>query len=87
MIDPQTDGPFLVDRVGTQGEERHVPHAFGWPVRHGDGTHWESLDRVQQLIATGLRLPLALQATEPLADLSEEAAAQVELIADLEEFS
>lgn len=86
VVDAQSDGPFLVDRVGTEADEKNVKMAFGWPVRHGDGTHWESLDRVQQLISTGLRLSSALQSTAPEAGLREESIAQVELIAGLEEF-
>jgi hypothetical protein len=50
----ESDRPFIVNRVG-EGDEKDVPHAFGWPTRSGSDTHWERGPRVQQLLATGLR--------------------------------
>lgn len=52
---PDHAKPFLVARMAGEDDDRDVPHAFGWPVRHGAGTHWETVDRTQLLIADGLR--------------------------------
>jgi hypothetical protein len=49
--------PCVVDRVAVDDRDRRA-HAFGWPVRHGADTHWETPSRVQQLIAVGLRPPV-----------------------------
>jgi len=48
------DKPFFVDRLlGDQGQR--MSHAIAWPERSGDGTHWHPKERVQQLVAAGLR--------------------------------
>lgn len=86
VIDPQSDGPFLVDRAAIGGETA-IAHAFGWPVRHGDATYWESMDRIQQLVSIGLKLPMAVPSLEVDSRLTDEAAAQLELIDALEEFN
>ncbi len=81
-VEAQPDGPFLVDRVGLG--DTVVPHGFGWPVMHGDGTHWETLDRVQQLISTALRLHAAENAmVAPGGDRDAEAGADLDLLARL----
>lgn len=78
-VEAQADGPFLVDRLGAGVSI--VPHGFGWPVRHGDGTHWETLDRVQQLISTALRLHAANHpSVPPGGDRDANAVADVELL-------
>lgn len=50
----ESDRPVLVDRF-VSGDDEKVPHAVGWPTRHGDVTHWESAARLQQLANTGRR--------------------------------
>jgi len=56
LIDPQDDidKPFIVDR-SVVVDDLAVSHAFGWPSRVGEDTHWESTGRVQSLIRQGLR--------------------------------
>lgn len=56
IVPPQPEflKPFLVARMADQNDS-DLPHAFGWPIRHGTGTHWETVDRTQLLLADGLR--------------------------------
>jgi hypothetical protein len=48
------DKPFIVDRLVDDDDVR-TTHAIGWPERSGDGTYWHPKERIQQLIAGGLR--------------------------------
>lgn len=57
IVPPQSDdlGPFLVRRMADEEGDRDLPNAVGWPTRHGTGTHWEAVDRIQHLITDGIR--------------------------------
>lgn len=48
------DRPVIVDRTPDPSDTGRG-HSFGWPTRDGADTHWESVGRVQQLLAVGLR--------------------------------
>lgn len=68
------DKPFFVDRF-VDNEGQRTKHAIGWPVRSGDGTYWHPKERIQQLVAAGLRFQTPLPAEVPDHEPSEEMAA------------
>jgi hypothetical protein len=76
IVDPQPDHnkPFIVDRVADVGNDRDLPHAVGWPVRHGADTAWTDVGRIQQLISTGLRAaaPTSPPTRTPIAEDADE---------------
>lgn len=58
------DKPFIVDRL-VDDDDRRVTNAFGWPERSGDSTFWHPKERVQQLIAAGLRTQTPVEVAVP----------------------
>lgn len=80
VVEPQPpeSKPFVVDRVADAGDDRDIAHAVGWPIRHGSDTYWVSADRIQQLIAAGMRGGAIPPRSEPT-DTSQDASPHDEL--------
>jgi hypothetical protein len=60
VVETQTEAnsPVLVDRLVSDDADK-LGSAVGWPTRHGADTSWAHGSRIQQLIGTGLRTPIA----------------------------